>query len=90
MIDYLAGNGRRIQIIGQLYINNSVQFLGVFDKGGGSGLLFICSLQAPIEVTEWGSGNYSNQDYGGSMLYYNSMTTSAWGDSDNPCLAYLP
>ena len=39
--DYPAGNGRRIQIIGKFSVNNSVQFLGVPNQGGGSVLPFI-------------------------------------------------
>ena len=34
--NYLAENVRRIQIIGQLSVNESVQFLGVPDQGKGS------------------------------------------------------
>ena len=33
--NYLDKNGRRIQIIGQLSVNDSAQFLGVPDQVGG-------------------------------------------------------
>ena len=36
--NYLAENGRRIQIIGGKSINNSVQFFGVTNHNEGSGL----------------------------------------------------
>ena len=88
--DYLAENGRRIQIIGQISVNDSVQFLGVPNQGGGSGLALICNLQAHVEATGWGSGNYSNQDWGGSIFDAHSMTDVAWGASVNPRLAYFP
>ena len=82
--DYRAENGRRIQIIGQLFVNNSVQFWGVPGKGGGSGLQFICNLQAQVEATGWVSGNYSNNDWGGSIFDANSIANVVWGDSVDP------
>ena len=63
--DYLAGNGRRINIIRQLYVNDSVQFLGLSDQAWGSGLLFITNLLAHVESTGWGSYNNSNQSWVG-------------------------
>ena len=72
--DYLAENGRIIQIIGKLSANNSVQYLGVPDQCGGIGLPFISNLQAHIEATGWGSANNPNQDWGGSILDAYSMT----------------
>ena len=62
LIDYLAENGRRIQIIGQLSINDSIQFLGVLDQSQGRGLPFPCNLQSSSEATGWGSGHTSNQN----------------------------
>ena len=59
--DNLAENGSRIDIIGQLYVNDSVQFLGFTDQSGGSGWLFIYNLLACIKFTGKGSGNYYNQ-----------------------------
>ena len=81
MTDYLAENGRRTQIIGKIYINNSVQFLGVPAQAWGHGLPFIRNLQAPAEATWWESGNYSNQDCGGSMLDASSIKNVTWGAS---------
>ena len=51
--NYLAENGRRIHIIGQLYVNNSVQFWSVTNQGRGIGFLSICNLQDPVEATGW-------------------------------------
>ena len=58
VIDYLAGNGPKIQIIRQLSINDSVQFLGIPAQYWGRGLTFILHLQESSEATGWGSGNY--------------------------------
>ena len=63
--NYLAENGCRIQIIGQLSVNDSVQFFGVPDQGGGSRFLFICIFLDSVEAKGWGSGNYYNQEWGG-------------------------
>ena len=90
MTDCLAENGRRIQIIRQLSINNSIQFLGVPNQGRGSGLLFIFNLQARVEATGWVSANYSNKDWGGGIFNANIITNVAWSDSVDPLLAYLP
>ena len=49
--DKVAENGRQIDIIGQTYVNNSVQFLGFSDQAWGSGLLFIDNLMDHVEVT---------------------------------------
>ena len=82
--NYFAENGSRIPIIGQLSINNSVQFLGIPDHGGEGGLSFLYNLQAPAEATWWGSGHTSIQNWGGSMFGPYSMTNVAWGASVNP------
>ena len=42
--NYLAENGRIIQIIGQLSINDSVQFLDVPAQAWGDGFPFLCNL----------------------------------------------
>ena len=55
--DYLAENVRIIQIIGQLSVNNSVQFLGFPDQGRGSGLPFVINMKALVEATGWDSYN---------------------------------
>ena len=89
MTYYLTENGHRIQIIGKISINDSVQFLGVTAQAWGNGLPFLCNLQETYEATGWGSGNYSIQDWGGSMLDTNIITNIAWGASVNPLPAYL-
>ena len=53
--DYLDENGRIIQIIGKISINNSPQFGGVPAQAWGVGLPFLCNLQAPYESIGWGS-----------------------------------
>ena len=50
MTDYLAENGRRIQIIGKISIDYSVQFLGVPTQAWGHGFPFLRNLQAPAEA----------------------------------------
>ena len=49
--DCLAEIRGKIQIIGKLSINSSVQFLGVLAQVWGHGLLFIRNLQDPAEAT---------------------------------------
>ena len=46
--DYLAKNGRRIQNIGQLYVNDSVQFLGVPAQAWGRGLPLFSTFRLPL------------------------------------------
>ena len=87
--DYLAENGRRIEIIGQLSVNNSVQFWGVPNQSVGIGLPFICNLLYRVEAIGWGSGNCSNQVWGSRFNDAYSMTNVAWVDSINPLLSYL-
>ena len=65
LIDYLAENGRRIETTGQLSVNNSVQFLGLYNQAWESGLKFICNLLDHVEATGWGSANNYNQKWGG-------------------------
>ena len=90
LTDYIAKNGRIIQIIRQIPINYSVQFLGVPDNGGGSGFPFICNLQAPVEDTGWESANNCNQDWGGIMFGAYNMTHVTWGASVDASPANSP
>ena len=53
--NYLDENGCQIKIIGQLSVNDSVQFLGLSDQAWGSGLLFVANLLAHVESTGWES-----------------------------------
>ena len=89
MNGYLAENRHRIQIIGKIPVNDSVQFLDVSHQAWGRGFPFICNLRAPVEATRWVSGNYSNQELGGSLLDANSITHVTWGASTNPRPDYL-
>ena len=81
--NYLAENRYIIQIIGQLFINDSIQFLGVPAQAWLHGFIFLCNLQSPSDATVLGSGNYSNQYCGGSMFNSNSFTNVDWGVSVN-------
>ena len=81
LTNYLPKNGRRIQIIGHLSVNNNVQILGVPAQAWGRGLPFLCNLQAPNEVTVWVIGKYSNQEWGGSMFKTYKMTHVTLGAS---------
>ena len=71
--NYPSENGCRIQIIGQISVKDSVQFLGVPGHGGGSGLKFIYNLQSPVEATGRGSENYYKQEWRGRMFNANSI-----------------
>ena len=84
VINQLAENGRRIKIIRQLSVNNSVQFLDLSDQSWGSGLPFIFNLLYHVEATGWGGGNYLNQKWGGRVNDANSITNVAWGASVDP------
>ena len=87
--NYLAENGRIIQTIGQLSINDSVQFWGVLVQSWVRGFPFLSNLKAPAEDTVWVSG-HSNKNWGGRKLEANSITNDAWGASVDPRPDYLP
>ena len=59
--DYLAENGGWIAIIGELSVNGSAQFLGLYDQAWGSGLRYIANLLVQVEAKGWSSSNNSNQ-----------------------------
>ena len=88
--NYFPKYGRWIQIIGQLSVSVSVQFLGASEQGGESGFLFICNLLARVEATGRESGEYYNQDKVGSFRDTYSMTNFAWDASIDPHPAFLP
>ena len=79
--NYLAENGRRIKIIGQLYTNDSVQFLGFPVQSCGTVMPFIYTLQAPCELIGWGIANNYNQKWGGNIFDSNSIRNVACGAS---------
>ena len=83
-------NGCIIEIIGQLFVNDSVQFLGVPDQASASGLPLICNLLDHVEATGLQSGNSSNQDWGCRSNDDCIMSNFSWGASVNPCPDYLP
>ena len=82
-------NGRRISIIRQLSINNSVQFWGIPDFVGGSGLLFLPNLQDPADPKGWVNGGTYNQNWRRIKFGPYSINSVTWGASVYPCPAYL-
>ena len=62
--NHFAENGHIIRIIGQLYINGSVQFLGITNFFWNSGLLFILKNQAPTVPSGWGNSDTTNRNWG--------------------------
>ena len=86
---YLAENGRRILIIGQLSVNDSVQFLGLYDQAWGSGLPFIANLLDHVGSTAWGSSNNSNDNWGVQINDTNSIIFFVWDASVNSRPVYL-
>ena len=88
--DYLAENGRIIEITRQISVNNSLQFWVLLYQSRESGLPFIYNLLDHVETIGWGNGKYSNQDWGGRFNYANSITNFTWGASVYPRLDYFP
>ena len=90
MTNYLDENGRRITIIGQIYINGSAQLLGIPGFSRNSGLLFIENLQAPTAPTGWGHANTSNKNWGVILGGPYSMWSVTWGSTVPARLNYAP
>ena len=59
--DYLAENGRLVEIIGEISVNGNVQFLGLSDQVWVSGLPYISNLLDQFEAKGWVSYNNYNQ-----------------------------
>ena len=62
--NYLSENWRRIPIVVQLYINRSVQLLGIPNFVRNSVLSFIENLQDPTIPSGCGGANTSNHNWG--------------------------
>ena len=90
LTNHFAEYGCRIKIIWKISVNDSIQFLDLSNQSQGCGLPFIYNLLDRVKATRWGSGKYSNQDWGGSFNYSNSIADVAWGASVNHRLYYLP
>ena len=88
--NYLAKNRRQIEIIEKNYVNNSVQFMGLYNQAWGSGLLRISNLLVHVDSTGWGSSNNSNQKKGGQFNNANIITNFAWRPSVDAHTDYLP
>ena len=61
---FLALNGRRVPIIGEISISGSVKSLGIPADAWGCELPFIENVQGPSEPTSWRHGDTSNQNWG--------------------------
>ena len=59
---YSAENGYRIPVIGQTFINGSVELLVIPADNWGCGLPFIQNVQAPSDPKGWGHGGTYNQN----------------------------
>ena len=64
--------------------------MGVPAQAWGRGLSFLRNMQASSEATGLGSGNYSNQDWWGSMLNANIITNVSWSASVDAIPDNLP
>ena len=88
--NYFAENGCRNPIIGQVYINGSVQFLGIPNFVRNSGLWCIENLQAPTVPTGWGNAKTPNRTWrvipGGPY----SMWSVPWVSIGTASPAYMP
>ena len=77
--NYLRNNQRRNQIIGELSINGSAQFI-VMSEIWGCVLPYIPNLLSHVEATGWvSSSNDTNQIWRGSFTDPTSMTNVIWG-----------
>ena len=59
--NYLAENGRLVEIIGEISVNGNVQFLGLSDQVWVSGFPYIANLLDQVEAKGWVSYNNYNQ-----------------------------
>ena len=88
--DYLAENGRRIPILGQISVNISVELLGIPHFRRTSGPIYTENLMASYDTTGWGDGVTSNHKWlvqpGGPY----SNVSMAWGNTIPACSAYMP
>ena len=64
LTQYLAKNGCRIPVIGQISINGSFELLSIPAGAWGCGFLFIDNVQSPTMLSGWGDANTSNQNWG--------------------------
>ena len=66
--NYLAKNGRRIPILGQICINGSVKCLGIPKFHRTSGPMYTENILAPHDTTGWGARRFSV--YMGSLVLW--------------------
>ena len=88
--NFIYENRRRISIIVQLYINGSVQLLGIPTFVINSGLSFIKNLQAPTVISGWGGTNTPNQNWGVIPGRYYSNVAFTWGSNTSYRLYCMP
>ena len=88
--NYLDENGRRIPVIGQLSINGSVQFLGIPNFFGNSGLLFIENLKSPTVTPGWGHSYTTTKNWLVIPVGPYRMWSVPWVSTVPSHLAYMP
>ena len=59
--DYISENGRRNQIVGEISINGSVQFIEIY-KIWGSRFLYIANPWDHVETIWWGSSGVTSSN----------------------------
>ena len=87
--NYLAENGRRIPVIGQLSIYGSVKLLGILADAWGHVLPFIENLQAPTVPSGCGDTNTSNQNQGVFPVGPYRNIAVSWGSTVPARPAYV-
>ena len=90
MTNYLAENGRRITVIGQISIKGSVKRLGIPSDAWGCGLPFIENIQDPTVTHGWGDEDTSNQKCLVIPGEPYSNAAVAWGSTVPDRPAYMP
>ena len=90
LTNYLAENGRKILILGQISINGSVKMLSSPYFHITNGPNIIENIWSTHDATDWGHGGTYNQNWlvilGGT---YQNVSV-AWRGTDPSCLSYMP
>ena len=88
--DHLAENGRRILILGQIFINGSVKLVGTPNFHINSGLMYTDNLLDTQDNTCWGDGGTSNHNWGVHPGGLYSMWSVTWSGNAPARPAYMP
>ena len=86
--DYLTENGYRIPIIGQIFINGNVEYLGIPDFHRTSGPMWADNLLAPYYI--WGDGGTTKQNWLVHPEGPYSNVAMAWGTTIPARTTYMP